>query len=127
MRHISSGIKWCHLTSSFYLIDSNDIDRLVNPEEDSRYDAVYSDSGLKLLLEEYELKDAHVLILANKQDLPNALKVDEIIKLIKFEEMISQPYLPKRECSLSAFEFFLKLFVFNGFCTPPPPPPSPPS
>ncbi len=48
------------------MVDSNDHERLVNPEPENKY-GVYADSGLQLLLEEDELKDAVVLIFANKQ------------------------------------------------------------
>ena len=72
-----------------YVIDSNDRDRLCNPHlSDHLYD-IYADSGLKLLLQEVELKDSQLLIYCNKQDLPNALSVEDILRLIKLDEIIA--------------------------------------
>ena len=56
-----------------YVIDSNDRDRLCNPNSSEYPHAIYADSGLKLLLQELDLKDSQLLIYCNKQDLPNAL------------------------------------------------------
>jgi len=50
-----------------FVVDSNDRDRIDNARED-----------LNRMLSEDELRESVLLVLANKQDLPNAMKVQEI-------------------------------------------------
>lgn len=60
-----------------YVVDCADAERLVNPDPSSTYD-VYASSGLKFICEEPELRGAIILVMANKQDLPGCLSVEEI-------------------------------------------------
>ena len=55
-----------------FVIDSNDRERM--PE---------CCDELQRFLGEEELKDSFILVLANKQDLPNAMSVDEITEELK--------------------------------------------
>ena len=71
-----------------YIIDSNDRDRICSPSTSDLYN-IYADSGLKMLLQDDLLKDSHILIYCNKQDLPNAMSVDEILRLIKLDEILA--------------------------------------
>ncbi|KAL6060497.1 Arf GTPase arf1 [Balamuthia mandrillaris] len=50
-----------------FVVDSNDRDRIPQAEKE-----------LNLLLQEQELKDAVVLVFANKQDLPEAMSVSQV-------------------------------------------------
>ncbi|CAF1035230.1 unnamed protein product [Brachionus calyciflorus] len=59
-----------------FVIDSNDRERIEETKEE-----------LFRFLREDELRECLVLILANKQDLDNSLSVDEIKKLIGFDEI----------------------------------------
>jgi signal recognition particle receptor subunit beta len=70
-----------------YVVDSNDRQRIQNPNPADRY-GIYADSGLRLLLDEEELKDAIILIFANKQDLPNALKPSEVWELLRIPQLL---------------------------------------
>ena len=63
-----------------FVIDCNDRDRIEQAIDDLK----------ELIMTEEEMKDAHLLIFANKQDLPNALSVDEIKKIMKLEELLSE-------------------------------------
>ena len=51
-----------------YVIDSNDRERINESIEEMK----------RFVLNEEELKDCVVMVLANKQDLSNAMKIDEI-------------------------------------------------
>ena len=51
-----------------FVIDSSDVERIDECKEDLFY-----------MLSDETLKDAHLLVLANKQDLPGALTVPEIV------------------------------------------------
>ena len=50
-----------------FMVDSNDRDRISESQDE-----------LQRAMEENELKDSILLVLANKQDLPNAMSVQEI-------------------------------------------------
>merc|ERR1712072_1662294 len=50
-----------------FVVDSNDVDRLNEAKDE-----------LTRMLNEEELKDAKLLVFANKQDLPNAMKPDDL-------------------------------------------------
>lgn len=64
----------------FFFVDSNDHERINDGSQDmTGYTAKWS---LYLLTQEAELKDAVFVIVANKQDLPNALSVDQIVQRI---------------------------------------------
>ena len=58
------------------MIDSNDIERINDASEE-----------LHKFIREDELKDCALLVLANKQDLPNAMSVTEITDKIQFNEI----------------------------------------
>mmetsp|Transcript_20151 Transcript_20151/g.28886 ORF Transcript_20151/g.28886 Transcript_20151/m.28886 type:complete len:554 (+) Transcript_20151:48-1709(+) len=75
-----------------YVVDSGDRDRLVSPDpEDTKN--IFADSGLRFILEEEELKNAKILIFANKQDLPNCLSVESISVALQLEKLrIENPH-----------------------------------
>ena len=56
------------------MVDSNDRDRI----DDSRDYEHSAKEELNRMLQEDELRDAVLLVFANKQDLPNAMKVQEV-------------------------------------------------
>ena len=60
-------------------MDSNDRDRLSEARKE-----------LDIMLKEDELKDAVLLIYANKQDLPNAVNVQEITEKVLAEHVNDQ-------------------------------------
>ena len=59
-----------------YVVDSNDRDRIKDAAEE-----------MQRFLTEDELRDCSVLILANKQDTPNAMSVDEVRKAVAFDSI----------------------------------------
>jgi small GTP-binding protein len=59
-----------------FVVDSNDRDRI---DDANGYDHSAKEE-LNRMLAEDELRDAVLLVFANKQDLPNALSVDEVTK-----------------------------------------------
>lgn len=73
-----------------YVVDSNDRDRMVNPDPVNNKYHVYADSGLTLLLEEEELKNAILLIFANKQDLPNSVSVEDIREALQLDRLLDE-------------------------------------
>ncbi|KAH6714733.1 ADP-ribosylation factor family-domain-containing protein, partial [Leptodontidium sp. MPI-SDFR-AT-0119] len=59
-----------------FAVDSNDRDRVVDAREE-----------LQCILNEDELRDALLLVLANKQDLPDAMNVDEIMDKLGLQSL----------------------------------------
>lgn len=59
-----------------FVVDSNDRERMVEASEE-----------LRRMLSEDELSDAILLVIANKQDLPNALSPSEIKQSLKLESL----------------------------------------
>ena len=59
-----------------FVIDSNDRERIHECKEE-----------LHRFLAEEELRDTSVLVLANKQDLPNAMSVDEITQKLELHSV----------------------------------------
>ncbi len=57
-----------------FVVDSNDRDRI----DDSKDYEHSAKEELNRMLAEDELRDAVLLVFANKQDLPNAMKVQEV-------------------------------------------------
>jgi len=58
------------------VVDSNDRDRIVETRDE-----------LKRILTEEQLKDAALLVMANKQDLPNAMSVAEITEKLEVDKI----------------------------------------
>ncbi|KRT86029.1 ADP ribosylation factor [Oryctes borbonicus] len=65
-----------------FVVDSNDRDRL----EEAR-------SELHNMFQDDELRDAVLLVFANKQDLPNAMSVDEIKEKLQFNKLYNKWYI----------------------------------
>lgn len=64
-----------------FVVDSNDRERI----SDSRYE-------LQQLAQEDELEEIPILILANKQDLPNAMTVREITDELELNKLKGHPW-----------------------------------
>ena len=58
------------------MIDSNDRDRILECKDE-----------LQRFLGEDELKDAAILIMANKQDLPNAMSAEEVAEKLELHKV----------------------------------------
>merc|ERR1711953_120031 len=59
-----------------FVVDSNDRERIDN--ESGMYESMTASEELHSMLQDNELRDAVLLVLANKQDLPQAMSVDEV-------------------------------------------------
>ena len=64
-----------------FVVDSNDVDRI----EEAR-------TELFRMLEEDELRDAILLVYANKQDLPNAVRPSELADRLKLHDIKDRPW-----------------------------------
>jgi ADP-ribosylation factor 1/2 len=71
-----------------FVVDSNDRDRIENAKEE-----------LQRMLNEEELRDAVVLVFANKQDLPNAMSVSEITDKLGLQAMRHRQWFVQSTCA----------------------------
>lgn len=71
-----------------FVVDSNDRERVGESSEE-----------LKKMLEEDELKDAVLLVFANKQDLPNALSVSELTDKLGLQVLRSKNWHIESTCA----------------------------
>ena len=71
-----------------FVVDSNDIGRIEEAKEE-----------LHKLLEEDELKDSILLVYANKQDLPNAIKPQELGIKLKLNTITNRPWQVQGTCA----------------------------
>ena len=71
-----------------FVVDSNDRDRI----NDAR-------AELSKMLSEEELRDAIVLVYANKQDLPNAMSVNEVTEKLELHKMRSRTWYIQATCA----------------------------
>ena len=78
-----------------YVIDSNDRDRMKECRDE-----------LHTFLKEEELKSSILLVLANKQDLPNAMSVEEVTEELNLNSIKDRTWRKEiREHSLRHHEY----------------------
>merc|ERR1712072_89435 len=71
-----------------FVIDSSDRDRIDNAREE-----------LSKMLADEEMKDAALLIFANKQDLPNAMSTKEVSEHLSLESVRDRPWFIQSTCA----------------------------
>ncbi|XP_078154697.1 ADP-ribosylation factor 2-like [Carex rostrata] len=73
-----------------FVIDSNDNERIIEARDE-----------LHRMLNEEELRDAALLVIANKQDLPNAMTAAEITDQLGLRSMHKRPWFIQGACATS--------------------------
>ncbi|KAJ1658019.1 hypothetical protein GGF44_002700 [Coemansia sp. RSA 1694] len=73
-----------------FVVDSNDRDRISEAREE-----------LQRMLSEDELRDAHLLVFANKQDLPNAMNAAEITEKLGLQAIKNFKWYIQATCATS--------------------------
>ncbi|PIA16585.1 ADP-ribosylation factor 1 [Coemansia reversa NRRL 1564] len=71
-----------------FVVDSNDRDRIAEARDE-----------LQRMMNEDELKDALLLVFANKQDLPNAMNNEEIIELLNLGMYRKRTWYIQKTCA----------------------------
>ena len=92
-----------------FVIDSNDRERICDKNEngntsDNTIDASKQFNSsvkteIKYLISEPELKDVVLLIFANKQDLPNAMSVQEITDILELNKINNRKWHVQASCA----------------------------
>mmetsp|Transcript_103301 Transcript_103301/g.126237 ORF Transcript_103301/g.126237 Transcript_103301/m.126237 type:complete len:195 (+) Transcript_103301:106-690(+) len=82
-----------------FVVDSNDKERMSDYDDDG-YNKSARDE-LHALLVEDELKNVPVLVLANKQDLPNALSLNEITSQLALNKISNHKWYIQSCCGLN--------------------------
>merc|ERR1719498_2011741 len=78
-----------------FVIDSNDRERINVAQEE-----------LMAMLKEDEMKDAALLVLANKQDLPNAITAAEVVDKLGLQSMGNRQWFIQSACATSGDGLF---------------------
>ncbi|KAJ2452518.1 Arf GTPase arf1 [Coemansia sp. RSA 2336] len=73
-----------------FVVDSNDRDRIVEARDE-----------LQRMLSEDELRDAILLVFANKQDLPNAMNNEEIVEMLNLSTIRHRQWYIQKTCATS--------------------------
>merc|ERR1712224_158798 len=73
---------------AIFVVDSNDRDRI----EDAREE-------MTKMLNEEEMRDAVVLVFANKQDLPNAMPAADVTENLCFQSMLNRQWFIQSACA----------------------------
>ncbi|KAL5284647.1 arf1.2 family protein [Megaselia abdita] len=71
-----------------FVVDSNDRDRIAEAEKE-----------LRNMLAEDELRDAVLLVFANKQDLPNAMNAAELTDKLQLNSLRGKPWYIQATCA----------------------------
>jgi small GTP-binding protein len=71
-----------------FVVDSNDRERVTESAEE-----------LSKMLQEDELRDAVLLVFANKQDLPNALSVSELTDKLSLQSLRNRTWFVQSTCA----------------------------
>lgn len=83
---------WRHYFSNtqglIYVVDSNDKERIAEAKDE-----------LSRMINEDELKDAIVLVYANKQDLPNAMSVSELTEKLGLHNVKGRNWYVQSSCA----------------------------
>lgn len=74
-----------------FVVDSNDRDRIDDAKNE-----------LLRMLNEDELRDAVILIFANKQDLPNAMSPSEIMEKLSLHSLTNRKWQVQATCANTA-------------------------
>eukprot|EP00917_Polyrhabdina_sp_WS-2016_P032054 GHVP01068424.1.p1 GENE.GHVP01068424.1~~GHVP01068424.1.p1 ORF type:complete len:182 (+),score=30.35 GHVP01068424.1:506-1051(+) len=78
-----------------YVVDSNDRERIEDAKDE-----------LDKMLNEDELKDATILIFANKQDLPNAMSITEITETLDLQNLRNRSWYVQAACATNGDGLF---------------------
>lgn len=76
---------YAHTQAIIFVVDSHDPDRIDGKTDSCVHNA---QEELHHLMSEEELEHTVLLVLANKQDMPQALKVEDVAKRLQLEKLI---------------------------------------
>jgi small GTP-binding protein len=92
--HTIEGIVWRHYLQKaqglIFVIDSNNVVRIDEARDE-----------LHRLLEQDELRDAILLVYANKQDLPNAIKPEELGNRLRLNSILNRVWQVQGTCAMT--------------------------
>merc|ERR1712004_750056 len=80
-----------------FVVDSNDHERIDN--ESGMNESMPASEELHSMLQDNELRDAVLLVLANKQDLPQAMSVDEVSQRLNLNSLKNRTWRIQGSCA----------------------------
>jgi small GTP-binding protein len=78
-----------------FVVDSSDRERMIEDTEEHKS----ARTELHKLMSDPELADAHLLVYANKQDLPGAMTVSELTKALDLDKIRSRHWFVQGACA----------------------------
>jgi signal recognition particle receptor subunit beta len=90
-----------HILGIIFVVDSNDRDRVSEARDE-----------LQRMLAEDELRDALLLVFANKQDLPNAMSAAEITDKLGLQQLRQRQWYIQATCATSGDGLYEGMCVF---------------
>lgn len=95
---------YANVNAVIYVVDSNDRDRLGEARDE-----------LHKMLSDDQLRDAIVLVLANKQDLPHAMNASEMTDKLQLHQLKQKNWFIQPCCATTGNgEIFVVYFVGEG-------------
>jgi len=80
-----------------FVVDSNDRERICDSSGKSEFDTARQE--LHRMLAEDDLRDAVLLVLANKQDLPNAMSINECTEKLGLNQLRNREWYIQSTCA----------------------------
>eukprot|EP01083_Nonionella_stella_P084271 233238_1 len=84
-----------------FVVDSNDRERIDDTPKDkyNMYTHMRAKEALHGMLQDDELRDAVLLVLANKQDLPNAMSINEVSERLQLNSIRNRAWHIQSTCA----------------------------
>merc|ERR1712079_679982 len=82
-----------------FVVDSNDRERI--DDSSGMNESMPASEELYSMLQDDELRNAALLVLANKQDLPNAMSVDQITQKLQLNKLRNRDWYIQGSCARS--------------------------
>merc|ERR1711876_101957 len=80
-----------------FVVDSNDVERI--DDSSGKNINMAASEELHSMLQDNELRDAVLLVLANKQDLPQAMSVDEVTERLSLNSIRNRQWYIQGSCA----------------------------
>merc|ERR1712012_127926 len=80
-----------------FVVDSNDVERI--DDSSGKNISMAASEELHSMLQDNELRDAVLLVLANKQDLPQAMSVDEVSQRLNLNSIKNRTWRIQGACA----------------------------
>merc|ERR1712154_164069 len=92
-------VEYKNTDAVIFVVDSNDRERI--DDSSGMCASMPASEELHSMLQDDELRNAALLVLANKQDLPNAMSVDEVTQKLSLNSLRNRTWYIQGACGTS--------------------------